>query len=68
MAKAMDITGQVFGRLTAVSRLVGPNISTVSMDHAVEVAQAARLKFIRDNEGRLSYDPDWHLKNRFAEE
>jgi hypothetical protein len=42
--------------------------SVVSMDHAVEVAQAARLKFIRENEGRLSYDPDWHLKNRFAEE
>lgn len=41
--------------------------SEISMDHAVEVLDAARRKYIQDNAGKLSYDPDWHLKDRFAE-
>lgn len=41
--------------------------SEISMEHAVEVVYQARQKFIADRTGKLSYDPDWHLKDRFSE-
>ena len=41
--------------------------SEISMEHAVEVVQQARLKFIHDREGRLDYKPNWHLEKRFPE-
>lgn len=40
--------------------------SEISMEHAVEVVYQARQKFIADRTGKLSYDPDWHMKDRFS--
>ena len=40
--------------------------SEISMEHAVEVVYQALQKFIADRTGKLSYDPDWHMKDRFS--
>lgn len=41
-------------------------VSSVSVEHAVEMAREARIKWIKEHEGKLVYDPDWHLKDRFS--
>lgn len=41
--------------------------SEISMEHAIEVVQQARQKFIADRQGKLDYKPNWHLEKRFPE-